>query len=195
MAQLHLMKVNKNILIVLLVLIAVASLYRIMPNRPYGFSPIFAMTLFGGAIFVKNKKWAFVLPLLSLFISDVLYQILYLNGMAITPGFYEGQLLNYALFGALTCIGFFIHNIKVLNVLLASIASPTIYFLISNFLVWTGNGGFGRPKTFAGLMQTYTDALPFYPNSVYSTILFSAILFGGYYLVKKQSGTKRLVHE
>lgn len=184
------MKLNKNIIFVLVALIAIASLYRIMPNRPYGFSPIFAMTLFGGALFAKDKKWAFMLPLLSLFISDALYQLLYVNGWAVTPGFYDGQILNYILFGALTCIGFLIHKIKVVNVLLASIASPTVYFLISNFLVWAGNGGYARPKTFSGLMQSYADALPFYPNSVYSTILFSGILFGGYYLIKKQIGTR-----
>lgn len=184
------MNPKKNIILILIVLIVIASLYRILPNRPYGFSPIFAMTLFGGAIFVKNKKWAFILPLLSLFISDALYQVLYINGMSVTPGFYQGQLLNYLLFGALTCIGFLITKIKVLNVLLASIASPTIYFLISNFIVWAGNGGLGRPKTFAGLMQCYADGLPFYPNSVYSTILFSGILFGGYYLLKKQKANQ-----
>jgi len=33
--------------------------------------------------------------------------------------------------------------------------------------------------------MSYTDALPFYPNSIYSTLIFSAIFFGGYYLVKK----------
>jgi hypothetical protein len=32
----------------------------------------------------------------------------------------------------------------------------------------------------------YNDALPFYPNSVYACIFFSAILFGTYALIRKK---------
>jgi hypothetical protein len=42
-----------------------------------------------------------------------------------------------------------------------------------------------RPKTFSGLMQTYIDGLPFFQTSLYGTLFFSAVLFGGYYLVKR----------
>jgi hypothetical protein len=34
-------------------------------------------------------------------------------------------------------------------------------------------------------MMSYADALPFYPNSVYATLVFSAIFFGGFFLVNK----------
>ena len=70
---------------------------------------------------------------------------------------------------------------------MASIAAPTVFFLVSNLVVWAGwqgTRGFGRPKTIDGLLQCYADALPFYPNSIYATLLFSTVLFGGYYLVK-----------
>ena len=40
-------------------MIAITSVYRILPNRPYGFAPQIALALFGGAFFVQNKKWAF----------------------------------------------------------------------------------------------------------------------------------------
>jgi hypothetical protein len=32
-------------------------------------------------------------------------------------------------------------------------------------------------------MQCYADGLPFLQTSVYGTFFFSAILFGGYYLI------------
>jgi hypothetical protein len=69
-------------------------------------------------------------------------------------------------------------------VLIASVASPTVYFILSNFMVWAGGGGLQRPKTWSGLMQSYVDGLPFYVNSIYATVLFSTILFCGYFFVK-----------
>lgn len=179
------MKLSKSVIVSLVLLIVVAALYRVMPNRPLGFAPQYAMAIFGGAIFINNKKWAFTLPILSLFISDAVYQLLYAKGLSATPGFYEGQWQNYLLIGALTFIGFLIKNVKFSSVVLASIASPTAYFLGSNFIVWAGGGGLQRPLTWPGLVMCYTDALPFYPNSVYATLVFSAVLFGGYYMAQK----------
>ena len=147
------MKTNRSIAWSLLLLIVVASLYRVVPGRPYGFTPQIAMSLFGGAVFIKDKKWAFLVPLLSMFISDALYELLYHAGLTTLQGFYEGQWENYLLFALLTTIGFLIKKINVTSVLLASLAAPTVYFLLSNFLVWMSGGGWGRPKTFSGLMM------------------------------------------
>ena len=185
------MKITKQLAISFILLIVIASLYRIMPGRPYGFAPQIAMAIFGGAIF-KDKKFAFLLPLLAMFVSDCLYQILYMNGVGSIYGFYDGQVLNYILFGGLTIFGFFIKNLNVKKIALASIAAPTAYFLASNFFVWASSSplaGLSRPKTFAGLMMCYGDGLPFYPWSVASTFVFSAILFGSYYLMTKKSTT------
>lgn len=182
------MKITKSLILALALLVIVAALYRAFPNRPMGFAPQYAMAIFGGAIFRKNKKWAFAMPLLSIFISDVIYQLLYNQGLSATPGFYEGQWQNYLLIAGLTCIGFLVKKINVVSVAAASIASPTVYFILSNFIVWISGGGLQRPKTFSGLIQCYNDALPFYPNSLYATILFSTILFCGFYLVKNLMG-------
>jgi hypothetical protein len=185
------MKITKQLAISFILLIVIASLYRIMPGRPYGFAPQIAMAIFGGAIF-KDKKFAFLLPLLAMFVSDCLYQILYMNGVGSIYGFYDGQVLNYILFGGLTIFGFFIKNLNVKKIALASIAAPTAYFLASNFFVWSSSSpsaGLSRPKTFAGLMMCYGDGLPFYPWSVASTFVFCAILFGSYYLMTKKSTT------
>src|SRR5581483_11012108 len=100
------MKITRSLILALVLLVVVAAMYRAFPNRPMGFAPQYAMAIFGGAIFRKNKKWAFALPLLSIFISDVIYQLLYNQGLSATPGFYEGQWQNYLLIGGLTFIGF-----------------------------------------------------------------------------------------
>lgn len=186
------MKVTKQIVTGFILLIVIASLYRIMPGRPYGFAPQIAMAIFGGAI-IKDKRFAFLLPLVSMFFSDALYEILFRNGVGNMPGFYEGQITNYILFSCLTLFGFFIKNFNIGRIAFASIAAPTTYFLISNFLIWLSNSplaGLGRPKTFNGLMLCFTDGLPFYPWSVAATFVFSAILFGSYYLIMKNSLVK-----
>lgn len=183
------MKITKQVVAGFILLIVVASLYRIMPGRPYGFAPQIAMAIFAGAI-IKDKKFTFLLPLLSMFLSDALYEILFRNGVGSMPGFYEGQITNYILFTSLTLFGFFIKNFNIGRIVIASIAAPTTYFLISNFLVWASTSplaGWGRPKTFNGLMLCFSDGLPFYPWSLAATFIFSAILFGSYYLIARNS--------
>jgi hypothetical protein len=181
------MKNKKQLAGSFVLLIVIASLYRIMPGRPLGFSPLIAMAIFGGAV-IKDKKLAFLLPLLAMFASDSLYQLLYINGVENIPGFYQGQVINYILFGSLTVFGFFIKNFNIKRIAIASFSAPTAYFLISNFLVWASSSpdaGWNRPKTFGGLIMCYGDGLPFYPWSVVSTFVFSAILFGSFYLMTK----------
>lgn len=183
------MKNKKQLAGSFILLIVIASLYRIMPGRPYGFAPQIAMAIFGGAV-IKDKKFAFLLPILAMFISDALYQLLYINGIGKIYGFYDGQVLNYILFTGLTVFGFFIKNFNVKRIAIASLAAPTAYFLVSNFLVWASSSplaGLGRPKTFAGLIMCYGDGLSFYLWSLAATFIFSAIFFGSYYLITKPS--------
>ena len=125
------MKSNKNLLITFIVLVVVASLYRVIP-RPVNFAPHIAMALFAGAV-IKDKKWAFALPIFSMFFSDLLYQVLYNYGLSDRPGFYVGQWQNYLLFAGITMIGFLIKKIRFVNVLLASVAAPTVFFSCLQF--------------------------------------------------------------
>ncbi len=184
---------NKNLLVSFLLLVIVAALYRVFP-RPVNFAPQIAMALFAGTV-IKDKKWAFVLPLLSMFISDLLYEVLYRNGVQDRPGFYVGQLQNYLSFALVVIVGFFVKKITVPRVLVGALVAPTVFFLLSNFLVWAGNSGtrgLGRPPTFEGLLLCYGDALPFYGNSVLACLVFSAVLFGAYVLIRRKDPQVRL---
>lgn len=179
------MNISKQLIGSFILLIVIASLYRIMPGRPFGFAPQIAMAIFGGAV-IKDKKWAFLLPILSLFVSDALYELLYINGIGNISGFYGGQITNYILFAGLTTFGFFIKNLNLKSIAISSVAAPTAYFIVSNFLVWLSPmGGLMRPKTFSGLMMTMADGLPFYPWSLAATFIFSAVFFGSYFLMSK----------
>lgn len=185
------MKNRKQLLFSFILLVIIAAFYRIMPGRPYGFAPQIAMAIFGGAV-IKDKKFAFLLPLSAMFVSDALYQVLYMNGVGNISGFYQGQFLNYLLFAGLTVFGFFIKSFNLKKIALASVAAPTAYFFISNFFVWASSSplaGLSRPKTFNGLIMCYADGLPFYPWSVASTLVFSALLFGSYYFIMRKQVT------
>jgi len=170
---------NKSLLLAFALLIITGSVFRVA-----GFAPQIAMAIFGGAV-IKDKRLAFLLPLLSMFLSDVLYQVLFNYGYVPYGGFYDGQISNYILLAGITLIGFWARNLNWVRIVSATLAAPTIYFLASNFLVWFSGGGWQRPKTFSGLMMCYNDAIPFFRSGLTSTILFSAILFSGYFLVQR----------
>ena len=182
------MKLNKSKLVVLFILILAAALYRIWDGRPMGFAPQIAMALFAGSV-IKNKKIAFLFPVLSLLISDALYQLLYVQGLTTIKGFYSGQWQNYLLIGSITIIGFFIHKSKVLHILAGSLAGAVFYFIISNFMTWIGGGldisGKPYPRTADGLAICFAAALPFFKWSLLSTFIFSGVFFGGYQLMGK----------
>ena len=187
------MKYSKNIVWSLVILIIIAALYRIIPGRPFGFAPQWAMAVFAGAV-IRDKKWALIIPVLSMFLSDLLYQLLYMGGITNMQGFYEGQWQNYLLFTLLVFVGMAVRKLNVLQITIASVAAPTLYFLVSNFLVWASNGstrGLDRPKTFDGLMLCYADGIPFYRMSILATLVFSAILFGGYKFIRNYQAISR----
>lgn len=179
------MKIEKSTAASFVLLIIICSLYRILPGRPLGFAPQIAMALFSGSI-IKDKKYAFLMPLFSMLISDVIYEILFALNVSPIQGFYDGQWINYLLFAALTVIGFAINKNKWLTIIAGSFAGVFFYFLLSNFAVWIG-GGLGLnnlpyTKSFAGLMECYAAGVPFLRGSIAATLLFSGILFGGYRL-------------
>jgi hypothetical protein len=165
-------------------MIVTSALYRVLPGRPFGFAPQIAIALFSGSLFVKNKQFAFSLPLISMFLSDLMYQVLYVNHLSSIQGFYDGQLENYLLIAATAIFGFGLQTNNVSKFVGNFIAAPTVFFLVSNFMVWASFGGYQRPMTASGLMQTMVDGLPFYGYSVAGTFVFGAIMFGGFKLVQ-----------
>jgi len=182
------MKLNKSNLVILFILILACALYRVWDTRPMGFAPQIAMALFAGSV-IKDKRFAFLFPILSLFISDLLYQFLYSQGLSTIKGFYSGQISNYILIASITIIGFFINKNKVGQIFAGSLAGAVYFFLVSNFTVWIGGGldinNQPYPRSFNGLLLCYTEALPFFKWSVLSTLIFNGIFFGSFYLLGK----------
>ena len=164
-------------------IIALAIAARFIPGAA-NFSPVYAGLLFGGAYLKKRDSIWF--PVLLLAGSDLL-----LNSLLYQTQFQWMQTINWVGFAAIVMVGWWLKNrVSARNVLIASIAGPSVFFLISNLAVWLGGGLY--PPTFAGLAACFAAAVPFYGNSLISGVLFSGILFGAYEFFLRRSHSHEL---
>ena len=184
------MKSNGRLIVftLILIILATACKYFFGPDLDWsGFSPVIAIALFAGFI-IKQRDLSFILPLLALFISDAVIQLLYSQDLFPYAGFYGGQWKNYLILMGATLIGLALKGRSFSSLLAGAIAAPTVFFLVSNFMVWRAATETVYAKSFSGLMNCYEAGLPFYRNSLIATLVFlPVILFVYNYLTKKKA--------
>ena len=163
-----------NLLKSLLFFVGLLILSRLMPHPP-NFTPLLA-----GAVFLpfllKDKTLIVALPLVCLFISDLII------------GFHNVMPWTY---GAFFIIGITVINFSKLNLkslLGLSLAGPTFFYLITNFGVWLSSSTYA--KDVYGLLECYVLALPFYGNSLFSTLLFSLLFFATRNLLVRKNSSQ-----
>ena len=175
---------KKEILIVALLVLTTAILRIVNAEAHlYNMVPVAALGLFSGSV-LTNKKWAYLIPLTAMFLSDV-----GLNLFTTTPGFYGvSQIVNYLALGLVTLLGTALVKRNTINVFGFTLGGSMIFFLISNFGTFL-SGYYGY--SVAGFTECYVMALPFYKsefsttifmNSFLGDIIFSAVAFGIFYL-------------
>ncbi len=157
-----------------------AIVLRVLPH-PWNMTPLGAMFLFGGANF-RSKRDSLLIPLAALVVSDY----------AVIHFLYGGK---YSWFSPYTWAGFLLvgiigwtlrSNSRWTRIALASLAGSAVFFLVSNFGVWVGWKLY--PLTFAGLVDCYVAALPFFRNSVLGDLAYAALMFGSYqFLLRRQA--------
>ena len=155
---------NKNRFKILAGMVLAAAAVRLLPHPP-NFTPIAALALFGGASF-DSKPAAFLVPLGALFLSDLV------------TGFYATMPIVYGSFVLITCLGFWVrrrHNLT--RLALATIGGALLFFVVTNLGFWLFEAYY--PQTFAGFVECYVAAIPFFRNTLLSDIFYSALLFGG----------------
>jgi hypothetical protein len=153
---------KKQLFIIAFMLIAV--LFRLLPHLP-NFTPITAIALFGGLYF-SNKTMAYLVPLVIMALSDLFL------------GFHSISFVVYAAFIVVSFIGTQTKKPSVFTILLSSIS----FFIITNFGVWL----IGYPKTWSGLVECYTLALPFFRNSLLGDLFYSGVMILGFNAVRKK---------
>ncbi len=178
-------KINLPFIIIsLFILLAAAS--RLLPHPP-NFTPIGGMALFGAAYFSK-KYWAFIIPFVALWLSDLfLNNVVYAN---MFPEYYngfvwftQGGIWIYGAFTLITLLGMSsLKKIKTKNILLSSLAASILFFLITNFGVWAGSGMY--PKTLTGLGACMAAGVPYFWNTLAGDLFYVGLLFGSYALIQ-----------
>lgn len=153
---------KKQLIIILFMVVAV--LFRLFPHLP-NFTPITAIALFGG-VYLQNKKMAYIAPLTIMALSD-----LYL-------GFYTISIFVYSAFIMVSYIGTQIKKPTLLSIFLSSLS----FFIITNFGVWL----IGYPKTWAGIVECYTMALPFFRNSLLGDFFYAGLMMYGFSYVQRK---------
>ena len=182
-------KQHTSTIILAVILVVAAAISRVL-MYPHNFSPIIGMAIFSGAV-IKDKKFAFVLPIVSMFLSDVMFEV-----FKIAPGFWGwGQLVGYGILALITIIAFNLRKINVLNVIAYSLLSSVIFFVLSNlsFFILDNPVYHTYPQTANGFLQCYIQALPFFKTSLVADLIYSAVLFGAYYAVSNYVIKKQVV--
>ena len=160
-----------NIKVILIcAIIFLISLTRLFPHPP-NFTPILALAIFGGAYF-PNRIFAITLPVIAMFLSDLII------------GFHSQIYAVYGTIIALSLLGNMVKTKNIKNLAITGFSGSIIFFVTTNFSVWLSDGLY--PLTFDGLIQSYVMAIPFFHNTLISTLLFLSILFFGYTFIEKK---------
>lgn len=182
------MKLDQKTFITWFIIVAVAVCLKLLAAANYnfsGFTGIFAVMLFS-ATTIKNKPNTFLLPLVTLFLSDLFVQFFYWAGWFEFPGFYKDQLLNYILILAAAGVALLFSKGSMNTKIAGIIIVPTFFFLVSNFFVWKLQGAYlTYSNDMPGLIKCYTAALPFYRNSLISTSVLVPLFMLVHKLVAK----------
>lgn len=185
----------KNMLAIAFIIIS-AVLLRLLPHVP-NFAPVGAMALFGGAY--VNRKYATGVILITMLVSD--YLLLYIHPFShqlftfshlypLSSLIHTTTPYVYGSFLLISGIGMWLRKYQSIeNIILASLASSFLFFMITNFGVWA-TGMYSRNP--AGLLESYLMGLPFLRATVFGDLFYNGLFFGGYEIISRYIKTQIL---
>lgn len=167
-------------------LIVFAIVFRLISAEMSWFNvaPLVGIALLSGHLF-KRAAIAFLIPLAIYFASDLFIEIV--RG----EGFYGiSQYFVYGGMALIALLGSNIKKIKALPLIGYAISGSLLFWIISNLGVFMA-GFYGY--SFAGLVQTYLMAIPFYSpmgsemffNAIIGDVLFTSAIFASYSLLTR----------
>jgi hypothetical protein len=155
-------------LLLALALIALAVSARLLPH-PANFAPVAAVAIFGGA--VLPRKLAVWVPLVAMIASDLFI------------GFYAMMPVTWGCYVLIALASSqWLRKPSLPRGVALTLGSSLFFFVVTNFAVWLTSGMYAY--SWAGLMQCYNVALPFFRNTVASDALYAAALFGVFAFVR-----------
>ncbi len=163
---------------VLLIIVGIST--RLMPHA-WNMTPITAIALFASVYL--GIRYSLFIVFATMFISDLFI------------GFYDWRIMFsvYAGFAVAGIIGILVRKHKtIVNVILGAISSSVFFFIFTNWAVW--QFGAMYEHSFAGLLESYAMALPFFKNMIIGDIAYSGILFGSFELASVLSKKFKFGH-
>lgn len=159
--------------------ILAAALTRLLPApdiRPWNFSPMTALALFGAAM-LPGRYASMIVPVAAMLVSDIGLELL--NG----TGFHGLMPVIYGCFMVISLAGTQLRRFerKILPALGFAAGGSVFFFAASNLAVWF----IGYPLTMEGLIACFVAALPFFQNSLAGDVLYTGVLFGGFDLAER----------
>jgi len=149
-------------------IIAILAFARLIPHPP-NFTPIIAVAIMSGYFF-KNLNFSIIVLLAAMLLSDLFI------------GFYENVIFVYISLLLITLIFQKISKkVNFKNLFIFGFAGSLIFFIISNFGVWLlespGLDNNPYDKNLQGLIRCYILAIPFFANTLISTLFFTYSAF------------------
>jgi hypothetical protein len=163
-----------------ILMVVAGAIYRLVPH-PMNVAPVAALALIGGMYF--GRRYALWLPLAILAISDIV-----LNAQSHYPPFYWPRVIDYAVFAVIGALGMALRSRPLTGKIAGAIATPFMFFLVSNFGVWLFGLNLANefyPKTLAGLMDCYAAGLPFLRGTMIGDYAFMAIFAAGAWVLSQ----------
>ena len=94
-------------------------------------------------------------------------------------GFHGTMIWVYGSLILISMMGILLKNrITLKNCAVVTLGGSLLFFLVTNFGVWIISGFY--EKSIVGLFTCYAMALPFFHNTLAGSVVYSAIMFGGY---------------
>ena len=175
-------KLNKsfNYLVILAVLIALGVAGRLLPHPP-NFTPMAAIALFAGFIFLKRYMAVIAVVVIMLLTDYFAFGYLSAEWFASKSMW----VVYLALLFPIVFKNFLQKKLGLFRVAGAALASSTVFFIATNFAVWAFSPMY--EKTLEGIVLCYTMAIPFFKNTVAGDLIWSGVIFGTYFLLRNYS--------
>jgi hypothetical protein len=165
---------EQAILAGLLVVFAIATRIIFNMTHVYNFNAMMAAGLFAGA-YLGSRRIGLIIPFIAMLVTDAVI------------GFYDWKLMAvvYGSLAVAVLLGrFYAKDATLLRWIGSVLGGSLTFFVATNLAVWIFGDGSFYPHTLAGLGQCFTMAIPFYRNTLLGDLTWSAVLFGGYELLK-----------
>jgi hypothetical protein len=155
-------------------LIGLVVAVRLLPHA-LNFTPLAAAALFAGAIF-RQRSLALLVPLAALLLSD----------LAIGFDDWRIMIVVYGALALTAAAGMQTRRYRPSRAVIPTmLACSLMFYATTNFAVWAFGGIYSLDM--AGLIQCYVAALPFLKHTVAGDLFWTAVLFGGAWLLSRRS--------